>query len=214
MSARYAVLALLLDRPGHPYDLAARFDQRVGRAWGLKRGQVYLLLDRLREERLVELAESQQVGGRTRSVYRATEAGRDAFERWLLSRDAGPVPPLRSDLLIKLSFGAPEHAPHLLELVSERMQQSHELLQEYSEAARRSMKGMPSSVPWRDLLPEVLYGAAILHLEAEIHWLTRVRAYLQSYMASGQMPEALRAELAAGHPGAVPGTPPGRANAV
>jgi DNA-binding PadR family transcriptional regulator len=196
VAARYAVLALLVDRPGHPYELAARFDHRVGKAWGLKRGQVYLTLERLAREGLVEVAESREVGARRRAIYRATEQGRQAFEHWLLTRDAGPVPAVRGDLLVKLAFGAPEHAPHLLELVAEREQQCQDLLAEHIDAATTALGTARAEPSWRDLLPEVLYGAAIVHLEAELQWVARVRTHLESYIATRPIPRELRAELA------------------
>jgi hypothetical protein len=82
--------------------------------------------------------------------------------------------------------------------VVEREQQSQDLLQEHIEAAKRALHGARSHPSWRDLLPEVLYGAAIVHLEAELQWLARVRAYLEAYVATGEVPADLRAELAGG----------------
>ncbi len=186
MAARHAVLALLLDRPGHPYDLAARFDHRVGKAWALKRGQVYLTLQRLEREGLVEVAGRRGAGVHAGSIFRATERGRRAFEDWLLTRDAGPVPPLRGDLLIKLAFGRPEHAPHLVELLAARQRETRALLREHVDAARRVVDATCTHEPWRDLRLEVLHGAPIAHLEAELQWLARVRALLDPPDRNGE----------------------------
>jgi DNA-binding PadR family transcriptional regulator len=184
MAARHAVLALLLDRPGHPYDLAARFDHKVGKAWDLKRGQVYLTLQRLEREGLVEVAARRGAGVHAGSIFRATDRGRRVFEDWLRCPDAGSVPPLRSDLLIKLAFGGCNHALHLLDLVADREREAQALLQEHADAARRAADTACGHEPWRELLLQVVHGAAIAHLEAELQWLARVHALLETYVAS------------------------------
>lgn len=83
MALRYALLGLLLDRPGSGYDLARRFAEVVGAyAWDAKHSQIYPELRRLEAEGLIAVADR---GARGRTTYRCTPVGLDALRAWLLT---------------------------------------------------------------------------------------------------------------------------------
>lgn len=100
----WAVLACLVERARHGYDIAAELapGAEMGAVWRVSRPLVYRALDRLAA---LGLAEGQGPeaggGGPPRRVHAATAAGRDRLVDWL----ATPVPHLRdvrSALLLKL----------------------------------------------------------------------------------------------------------------
>lgn len=83
MALRYAILGLLLDRPGSGYDLAGRFADVIGAyAWDAKHSQIYPELRRLEQDGLVEVLER---GARRRTTYRCTDEGLAALRAWLMA---------------------------------------------------------------------------------------------------------------------------------
>jgi DNA-binding PadR family transcriptional regulator len=99
------VLALLMERPRHPYDMQRtirerRHDQSF-RVSGMPRS-LYHAVDRLARARLVEPGETTREGNRPeRTVYRITEEGREEFDarlRQLLGTPVTEHPALASAL--------------------------------------------------------------------------------------------------------------------
>jgi DNA-binding PadR family transcriptional regulator len=75
-NVRGAVLALLVERPMHGYEIIQELDQRTGGIWRPSPGSVYPTLQLLEDEGLIRAEES---GGRKR--FTLTEAGRPEAER-------------------------------------------------------------------------------------------------------------------------------------
>jgi PadR family transcriptional regulator AphA len=83
--ARYALLGLLLERPAHGYDLSRRFSptSALGDVIHLRASHLYALLARMERDGLIA-GEMQDAGNHPRRrVYRLTDAGREAVERWI-----------------------------------------------------------------------------------------------------------------------------------
>src|SRR5258707_11652904 len=118
MSAKHAVLGLVIERPGYGYQLAQRLDERFGSS-GFAPSGVYSALDQLSRDELVRSAGEMgpAAGGRAapRTIYEATEEGVERFEQWML--DASPTPPLRDELHMKIALCRPCNVPHLIDLV-------------------------------------------------------------------------------------------------
>src|SRR6266705_1532164 len=87
----WLVLALVIEQPSHGYELIQRYQRRFGAFVPLSVPRVYGALDRLHEMGLIEPialkgrkpAPRQQ---RMRRSYRATEAGVEAYRRWVAER--------------------------------------------------------------------------------------------------------------------------------
>jgi PadR family transcriptional regulator AphA len=100
----WAVLACLVERPRHGYDIAAELapGAEMGTVWRVSRQHVYRALDRLVALELAEPRRSEPGdGGPRRQVYGASRRGRARLRRWLRT----PVDHLRevrSELLLKL----------------------------------------------------------------------------------------------------------------
>jgi DNA-binding PadR family transcriptional regulator len=100
----WAVLACLVERPRHGYDIAAELspDAELGAVWRVSRPLVYRALERLEAVGLVEARHSEAgAGGPRRVVYGPRRPGRGRLAAWL----AEPVEHLRDvrgALLLKL----------------------------------------------------------------------------------------------------------------
>jgi DNA-binding PadR family transcriptional regulator len=82
LNVRPALLALLLERPMHGYEMIQELDTRTGGIWRPSPGSVYPTLQLLEDEGLIE---AEAAGGRKR--YTLTDAGRAEAE------SAGQNPP-------------------------------------------------------------------------------------------------------------------------
>src|SRR5918997_1999390 len=78
----HVILGMLAWRPMSGYDVKALVDRSVRFFWAVSYGQIYPELRRLSEAGLIDAADEPQ-GGRRRTVYTLTEAGRGALEEWL-----------------------------------------------------------------------------------------------------------------------------------
>jgi PadR family transcriptional regulator, regulatory protein PadR len=74
------LLAVLVDAPGHGYDLGQRLIERSGGELGVPEGSLYPALHRL--ERAGHVESSWSIGpGRRRRIYRLTRSGRRAVKK-------------------------------------------------------------------------------------------------------------------------------------
>jgi DNA-binding PadR family transcriptional regulator len=79
------VLALLRERPMHPYEMQRLMIERGKQSViTIKRGSIYHAVERLQAAGLIEEFETSREGRRPeRTVYQLTEAGRDEVEDWM-----------------------------------------------------------------------------------------------------------------------------------
>lgn len=80
----FLVLSALADGPKHGYALIGETKELSGGRVKLQPGTLYGVLDRLRDEKLVEIAGEEIVDGRARRYYRITDDG-----ALTLAREAG-----------------------------------------------------------------------------------------------------------------------------
>src|ERR1700716_645380 len=87
MSAKHAVLGLVIERPGYGYQLAQRLDERFSSS-GFALSGGYSAADQLSRDELVRSSgETASVPGSRaapRTVYEATDEGVEHFEEWML----------------------------------------------------------------------------------------------------------------------------------
>src|SRR5580692_7882306 len=113
-SLRGALLGLLLERPGHSYELANRLLTRLGETWRINPNDVYRLLKQLEDGGLASANEEPKRGNQrgTHSVYYPTELTAEALTRWM--ETLLPRGPVRVGLQAKLAVAREEDAPRLL----------------------------------------------------------------------------------------------------
>ena len=116
--ARFALLGLLLEKPAHGYDLSRRFapNSALGDVIHLSPSHLYALLTRLERDALIA-GEVQDAGNHPqRRVYRLTEAGREAVQRWIDDPVSHPRD-MRIDFPLKLYIARGSGSQRVEELV-------------------------------------------------------------------------------------------------
>lgn len=181
-----AVLALVVERPMHPYRMQQLIRERgkdkvinVG-----QRSQLYKTIDRLaRDGLLVEHATEREHDRPERTVYAATDAGREAIVRWTLDMLAAPRDeyPEFVAALAHLAVLTPEQARAAL---------ASRLDERRAELARRreELDAAPGTLPRIVLLEEEHVTA---HLETDIAWIIGVLDDLDSGALSWSYSELL-----------------------
>ena len=97
------ILGVLAVEARSGYDIKALTDRSTRFFWAASYGQIYPELKRLAERGLVVGSDRSQ-GGRKRTVYEITPAGREALAAWL--HDGEMTHELRDEGLLKLFFAA------------------------------------------------------------------------------------------------------------
>jgi DNA-binding PadR family transcriptional regulator len=171
-----ALLGLVLERPGHGYELGNRLIARLGETWRFEPKYVYRLLDKLEEEGLVSSQEEPRRGNERymRVVYHPTEQASSALEYWM--QTLTPREPVRLGLQAKLAVARPEDVPRLLLALREYERECSELAQ----LVRPSDNEVRS---WAALRMDCTRDATYTMLLAEIAWSERTRQRIEAYAA-------------------------------
>jgi len=168
-----AVLALLVEKPTHPYEMHRLIRERAKTfVTGMPRS-LYRAVDRLVEAGLVEAAETEREGGRPeRTIFRVTDDGRAEFYTWLTGLLAN-APGEASLFNAAVSF-----LPHLTPEGAERALRNRVAsLEARLRPAEATLKQVGPLLP-RVCLLEVEHARAVL--QAELDWLLSVIADLES----------------------------------
>ncbi len=177
MSAKIAVLGLVIEEPSPPHRLTAKLRQRLSSAEFVD-SNVYSALNRLEREGLVRSDETD--GG-----YEATEEGVRHFEQWLFASSSAP--PLRDELHMKIALCQPHNLPRMIELVYGQEVVCLARVQEL----KRSFEKLHASDPsrWGGMVLVLVRDAELAFWEARLSWLQGVRDSLEhmgaAYEGSG-----------------------------
>jgi PadR family transcriptional regulator, regulatory protein AphA len=177
MSAKHALLGLLLDRPAYPYQLANRMQRRLGPSWRVNSGTLYNTVKALEEDRLIERVESVPTARGDRHVYSITDGGVREFERWF-EQTPDTVRLSRRPLLVKITFAGPDRLAQALSKVDEYERDCAERL--------NAIAGMRDALPGTDekllradhLLLRLNLSSDIFALEGELRWAQHARELL------------------------------------
>jgi DNA-binding PadR family transcriptional regulator len=181
MSAKHAVLGLVIERPGYGYDLARRLGERFA-SYGFAPTGVYSALDQLSSEAFVRAVGTRgDVGERAapRTVYEATPAGVEAFERWMLSPSS--LSPMRDELYMKLALSRPHDLPRLVELVRSQEEECLARLEQLAApvaAAGARSRARGTSLAWSDVAALLVRDAEVKRLQARVEWLQKARSIM------------------------------------
>ena len=167
----YVVLGMLRHEPRTGYEIKAAVDKSTRFFWAASYGQIYPELRRLQEAGLVD-GRAEPRGGRRRTVYELTEAGRTELRRWL---DQGAeVLEMRDEGLLKLFFAAagPEAAIEILD--------AKQRLHERKLAALEAVEpGALAAAAEGDPYPDMVRRYGVEASEWMIDWCARARAELE-----------------------------------
>ena len=165
----YVILGMLRHEPRSGYEIKQVVDHSTRFFWAASYGQIYPELRKLAKAGLVE-GESQPTGGRRRTVYRLTDAGREELRRWLAE------PPetfeLRDEGLLKLFFADaadPGKAGEILE--------ARKRFHEQKLATLREIEPFAAAAP--DPFPHLVLRYGIEFSEWVVAWCERARAELE-----------------------------------
>jgi DNA-binding PadR family transcriptional regulator len=176
MSAKNAVLGLVIERPGYGYDLARRLEERFGSS-GFAPTGVYSALDQLSSEELVRSAGARPGGANERAaprtIYEATPKGIDRFEGWMLGDSS--LAPVRDELYMKIALSRPHNLLRLIELTQTQEQDCLSLLHQLREPVGRP-QGRPKA--WSEVAVLLVRDAEIKQLQARIEWLQKARTIM------------------------------------
>lgn len=173
MSAKHALLGLLIDRPAYRYQLGDRLQARLGPAWKINSGQLYQTVDRLEDDGLIERVDRASDEQHERHVFAVTPRGTEEFERWF-EGTAGRARLLRRPLLVKITLAG-----------RERLKDTLSELDAYERdctACLREHLRMREAIPLGGLRVRADYemlrlnlSADIMQLEGELGWARHAR---------------------------------------
>jgi DNA-binding PadR family transcriptional regulator len=181
MSAKHAVLGLVIERPGYGYDLARRLRERFGSS-GFAPTGVYSALDQLSAEGLVRsagsLANSRAERAAPRTIYEATGAGQEQFNRWMLSTSS--LANVRDELNMKLALSRPRDLPALIESARSQEQQCLARIEalKRQDASAELRRERSDGLAWTQVSSLLVRDAEVRQLQARIEWLQRVGAIM------------------------------------
>jgi DNA-binding PadR family transcriptional regulator len=164
-----SLLGFLHEGPMTGWDLVATAQQRIGDFWSLTQSQVYRELTAMAEAGLVEAGDP---GPRARRPYALTDAGREAFGKWL--EDDVTEELIRSPLLLVVMFGRHVPPDRLAEVIASHRRLHTQRLALYEKQLDEPPTGEPDPyaaatldygvryeravMSWFDALPEVIRG--------------------------------------------------------
>ena len=165
-----AVLALLAERPTHPYELDFLMRSRgLTETIKLNRGSLYTVVETLQRDELIVPQEVQREGRRPeRTVYALTEAGRTRFVTWhreLMSKPAKEYTQFAAALTF-IAHLSPTEAIALLEIRASRLESEIEERRFRLDAIEQRL-----SVPRLFLIEEEF---ALTQREAEARWVRQI----------------------------------------
>jgi len=178
MSAKYAVLGLVIERPGYGYQLAQRLQERFG-SWRWEPSGVYSALDQLqRDEHVRPQGERRSRAGdraAPRVIYEATAKGEESFVEWML----GPTTPspLRQELDLKLLLSDAAFLPRLIDLTWAHEQHCVDELQALRQGVPAG--ALDASVRWEEAAVLLQRRADIKLLQARLEWLQDARKVMK-----------------------------------
>jgi DNA-binding PadR family transcriptional regulator len=172
MSVRHALLALLSEGPKYGLQLRQEFESRTGEVWPLNGGQVYLTLQRLERDGLIESDDADSEGAQ--KAFRLTSSGGRELDAWL-RRPPDAIPPPRDELVIKVLVALQVPGVDVAELLQAHRRHLVELMQRYTQ-----MKGQ---APEDDVGLALVVDAQLFRLEGVVRWLDAADARLARFPA-------------------------------
>jgi DNA-binding PadR family transcriptional regulator len=161
VSVRHALLALLSEGPKYGLRLQQEFEERTGEVWPLNVGQVYITLQRLERDGLVE-SDGQGASGPQKKRFTITQAGSAELEAWLRT-PAGDVPPPRNELVIKVLISLRVPGADVHDIVQAHRRHMIELMQRYWH--------LKADAAEDDVSLALIADAELFRLEGIVRWL-------------------------------------------
>ncbi len=171
MSARHALLGLLIHRPAYRYQLGERMEKRLGPAYDINSGQLYQTIKRLRLAGLIERIDGALEDEDERQVLAITASGVAEFDRWFGEETRG-ARLLRRPLLVKIALAGPERLKDALGQIGAYERDCATRLKDLSHQrdAIPEAPAVGSRVRADHVFLRLGLSADITHLEGELGW--------------------------------------------
>ena len=175
MTVRLVILGLLLDRPLYGYEIKQIIEEHMSDWTSIAFGSIYFAIDKLAAEGFVQKVRTERESGRpSRSVYEITTAGRKEFirlleEQWQqFDRQYFPL-----DICLFFLDSLPRaQVRAYLALRKAALQAALTELRKH-----RAEQVTQPEVPWQ---AGAIFDHALLHLKAELQWITGLLNELES----------------------------------
>jgi DNA-binding PadR family transcriptional regulator len=129
-----AILGMLTIEPMSGYDMKKFCEQSLAHFWHENYGNLYPRLKRLQAGGLIRGRRQRRARGPQAIVYSLAPAGRSRFRRWLRQK---PEPErVRSELLLKIFFGAQAEPAGCAAMIRDHRQQQEALRDRYASIER------------------------------------------------------------------------------
>lgn len=161
-SLALAVLALLTERPMHPYEISNTLRNRhIEQSIRVNYGSLYSVVESLAKKDLIEVKETVREGRRPeRTIYQITDRGIGMFTQWLSDMLSVPTPQF-TDFEAALALMAELPPDEVVALLRRRLED----LRHLQVAHQAVLADAPASFP-RLFLIESEYQAALREAEA------------------------------------------------
>jgi DNA-binding PadR family transcriptional regulator len=169
------MLALLAEGPKYGLQLRQEFESRTGDVWPLNVGQVYLTLQRLERDELIESDGEGKEG--PQKAYRITRRGHRELTAWLRTPPDLTTPP-RDELVIKVLVALRLPGIDVTELLQVHRRSVVELMQRYTYVKAEAAPD--------DLSLALVADAELFRLEATVRWLDATDARLRQLGTDAQ----------------------------
>lgn len=174
-----AALGAVIEKPEHAYGIAARLQHRLPGA-DLTAGDIYPVLRRLLDARLVEISAHLPVGQtQARVTYRVTETGVTEFEEWLRRRS--DLPRLRNELMVKVAVARPGNRGDLEALLVQLEEAHTDLLALMAEYDDEESGQLPAG-SWARVVHDIERDHALAHWQADLTVVDRARRRLRRHL--------------------------------
>ena len=181
----YALLGLLALEPGSAYDLVKRVKLDLAHFWPRSERRLFDEPKRLAANGFVE-AEEHWSGGRRRTVYRITPAGREALEEWM---ERPPAPPaFESEAILKVSLGQLATRDQILATLARTLSWAREVLAEGRGIADSVIHG-PAD-PRRSQVAALMFDFVFRHAEMVADWAETSAAEVETWAEDAPVPPA------------------------
>jgi DNA-binding PadR family transcriptional regulator len=174
---RGATLALIVERPGHGYELTNRLNRRLGPTWQIEPRQIYAILDDLTRDGLVRAVDDPNPDRprQRRVAYHSTERAPQALRRWMQSELE--TAPLRPDVIARIASATPGDAQELLRVLDDYEGELLRLLEANDDVD-------PPVRSWRGLLLAIARSHTDSYLQGEFQWVVVARRRIREFMAA------------------------------
>jgi DNA-binding PadR family transcriptional regulator len=168
MSAKHALLGLLLHKPAYTYELGDRLQARLGPTWAINSGHLYQTAKRLERDGLIERVGGDMEARHNRRIFAITASGVEEFERWF-EEIASAIRLSRRPLLVKITLAGPERLRDALEQIDAYEFECATCLKEFSHM-HEDLTSEGPRIRADHVLLRLALSADIFQLEAELRW--------------------------------------------